>query len=106
MSQTLLGPPAAGDVLLWSHMVTRLGVRELRDSLTRVLRRVRAGETVEITSDGEPVAVLSPYEPDVVARLVAAGRLRPPSGPLALPERVPPSGRVSASDALAEGRGD
>ncbi len=34
--------------------------RELRNSSAEILRRVRAGETFEITNNGEVVAVLSP----------------------------------------------
>jgi prevent-host-death family protein len=46
---------------LW-YVVTmrRMGIRELRDNLTKTIRRVRAGETIEITHDGEPVALLTP----------------------------------------------
>lgn len=36
------------------------GVRELRQNASELLRRVEAGETIEITDRGRPVAVLSP----------------------------------------------
>jgi antitoxin (DNA-binding transcriptional repressor) of toxin-antitoxin stability system len=38
----------------------RIGIRELRDTLTATIRRVRAGETFEVTHDGVPVALLAP----------------------------------------------
>lgn len=41
------------------HM-RRIGVRELRQHASEHLRRVRAGETVEITERGRPVAMLVP----------------------------------------------
>ena len=36
---------------------SRIGIRELRDTLTATIRRVRSGETLEVTHDGEPVAI-------------------------------------------------
>lgn len=39
-------------------------VRELRGHLAEYLSRVRAGESLVITSHGEPVARLVPYVPD------------------------------------------
>jgi prevent-host-death family protein len=38
----------------------RVGVRELRQNLSVHLRRVIAGETLEVTDRGHPVAVLAP----------------------------------------------
>lgn len=39
-----------------------VGLRELRQEASRVLRRVAAGESVEITVHGRPVAVISPLQ--------------------------------------------
>jgi prevent-host-death family protein len=36
------------------------GIRELRQRASELLRRVEAGETIQITDRGRPVAVLSP----------------------------------------------
>ncbi len=44
-------------VLTMSHM-ERVGVRELRRQASAILRRVAAGETVEVTDRGRPVAIL------------------------------------------------
>lgn len=52
-------------------MTRRIGIRELRDTLTATVRRVRNGETLEITHDGEPVAILSPIPGDRVSRSAA-----------------------------------
>ena len=54
-----------------------MGIRELRDALTVVLRRVEGGERIEVTRDGEPVAVIAPYAPRGIDRLVAEGRATP-----------------------------
>jgi prevent-host-death family protein len=72
-------------------MATRMGIRELRDNLTAAVRRVRAGETIEVTSDGEPVALLTPVPVSRRDRLIAEGRLIPAKDPFApLPTPVPP----------------
>jgi prevent-host-death family protein len=61
----------------------RVGVRELRQNLSVYLRRVKAGETLEVTEHGRPVARLGPLPParmSVLERLVAEGRAIPGSG--------------------------
>lgn len=57
-----------------------IGIRALRENLSATIRRVRAGERIEVTEHGRPVAVLSPVPEvaDPVERLIAAGRLLPP----------------------------
>ena len=72
----------------------RVGVRELRQNLSVYLRRVVAGETLEVTDRGRPVAVLQPLSAtqDQLERQLRAGRVRPgrlrrrpfiaPTGPL------------------------
>ncbi len=52
------------------------GIRELRQRASELIRRVEAGETIEITDRGRPVAVLAPI-PGVspTARLRATGDL-------------------------------
>ncbi len=37
-----------------------IGVRELRQRASEFLRRVEAGETIQVTDRGRPVALLSP----------------------------------------------
>jgi prevent-host-death family protein len=54
-----------------------VGVRELRQRASELLRRVEAGEAIEITDRGRPVAVLGPLPDDPLARLRAAGELLP-----------------------------
>jgi len=87
--------------------MTRLGIRELRDTLTQTIRRVRNGESIEITHDGKPVARIVPYQDDRRAQLIAEGKLRPALRPLyPLPEAVPVTGPMTASEALEDDRGD
>jgi prevent-host-death family protein len=59
---------------------SRVGVREVRQNLSVYLDRVKAGESLEITEHGKPVAVLVPTEDTASAlrRLIAEGRARPP----------------------------
>jgi prevent-host-death family protein len=83
-----------------------MGIRELRDSLTKTIRRVRRGETIEITHDGEPVALLTPIRGTVLERLIAEGRVALPRERMVLPVPRLARGPMSASEALQEDRGD
>jgi prevent-host-death family protein len=54
--------------------MTSVGVRELRQRASELLRLVEAGETIEVTDRGRPVAVLAPLpDPGALDRLRAAG---------------------------------
>jgi prevent-host-death family protein len=54
----------------------RVGVRELKQNASRVLERVKAGETVQVTQHGRPVALLTPLTgADEFDRLVEAGEV-------------------------------
>lgn len=46
--------------------------RELRNRSSDVLRRVKAGETIQVTNYGEIVAVLSPPDGGMAPRITAA----------------------------------
>jgi prevent-host-death family protein len=89
-------------------MATQMGIRELRDNLTTTIRRVRAGETIEITNHGEPVAVLSPAPTSRIARLIARGEATPPKYRFRAGDfdPQPATGPMTASEALQEDRGD
>ncbi len=87
-------------------MRPRIGIRELRDNLTATIRRVRAGESIEVTHDGEPVALLSPLPSGRLARLLAGGEVRP-AKPLSHPiRRFPATGPLTAGEALEEDRAE
>lgn len=54
--------------------MTRIGIRELRQRASDYLRRVEAGETIEVTDRGRPVALLTPIpKAPPVERLRASG---------------------------------
>jgi prevent-host-death family protein len=66
------------------HREHSVGVRELRQNLSVYLRRVTAGETLEVTDRGRPVAVLAPRKESEgpLARMIALGRATAPAGDL------------------------
>lgn len=68
--------------------MTSVGVRELRQRASELLRLVERGETVEITDRGRPVALLAPIPQGTpLERMLAAGELDPASeDPADLPE--------------------
>lgn len=68
-----------------------VGIRELRQRASELLRQVAAGETIEVTDRGRPVALLSPI-PDVgpLELLRAAGETSgTPGGAGELPSPLP-----------------
>ena len=71
----------------------RVGVRELRQNLSVYLDRVKAGETLEVTEHGRPVARLAP-EPAGAAvdldQMIADGRITPASHDHRLTPPPPP----------------
>ena len=83
-----------------------VGIRELKNGLSKYIDRVRAGEEVLVTDRGRPVARLSPVDAseDRLADLVASGLVRSP----ARHERHVPARRIKAkapvSDLVAEQR--
>jgi len=86
-----------------------VGIRELRQRASELLRQVERGESIEITDRGRPVAVLSPL-PSASAydRLLAEGEIvRASRDSGELPDPLPiPSGMESAALVLARLRSD
>ena len=65
--------------------MTSAGIRELKDNLSRYVRRSEAGERIAVTAHGRVVAELGPPpraaqpgHPTSYDALVAAGVVRPP----------------------------
>ena len=81
-----------------------VGVRELRDGLSRFLAEVRAGRSITVTDHGRPVARIVPVdEPDPLERLIAEGLLQPArQRTRSAPRPVEASGTVS--DLVADQR--
>jgi prevent-host-death family protein len=86
----------------------RIGVRELRQHASRYLARVRAGETIEVTDRGRPVARLVPVRAETWQDLVDAGRVIPPATGVDLADLEPLPRRAGRrlSDVLAGRRDD
>jgi prevent-host-death family protein len=64
--------------------MSTVGVRELRQRASELLRRVAGGETIEITDRGRPVALLGPLpESNPLDRLRALGEVEQATGNLA-----------------------
>jgi prevent-host-death family protein len=85
--------------------VQTVGVRDLRQHLSRYLRRVAGGEVFRVSERGTPVALLGPLpeEAGAVERLLAQGRIREPrydlltlGPPPAQPVRTPISQALAA----------
>ncbi len=83
-----------------------VGVRELKNNLSRYLDRAQQGEEVVVTDRGRPIARLSALDRshDRLAELIAAGVVRPPKKTT----RYRPSRRIQAKgpvgDLVAEQR--
>jgi prevent-host-death family protein len=73
----------------------RVGVRELRQNLSVYLDRVKAGETLEVTEHGVPVARLAPNPPvrlSIIDQMIADGRATAAKGDrrsLPMPPNIP-----------------
>jgi prevent-host-death family protein len=83
----------------------------LRQNLSQALRRVRKGETIEVTDRGERIALLVPApNGSRLDQLVAAGTVTPPAESLDEFLRTHQPRRsttgITASEALQEDRGD
>jgi prevent-host-death family protein len=93
--------------------VDSVTVSELNRQTAKVLDRIKAGESLEISEYGRPVARLLPTAPTTGAplldRLIAQGRAVPAanSGPIPpTPPRAVPEAGISLSGTLAEMRDD
>ena len=93
-------------VVTCGHVRSRIGIRELRDTLTATIRRVRNGETLEVTHDGEPVAIISPVRKDRIQQLVAGGDVTAPSSLTEPLRRFPVTGELTAAEAIEEDRAE
>lgn len=92
----------------YTEVMAVVGIRELNQQTSQILERVRAGETIEITDRGVPIAEIRPIgrEQSVLARLVAEGRLTPATIDPAVLQVLPkePQDGVNVADWLAADR--
>ncbi len=60
--------------------MSTVGIRELREGLSKHIADVRAGHTITVTDHGTPVARITPIdEPTALERLVAEGVVQLPT---------------------------
>lgn len=83
-----------------------IGVRELKASLSSVIRQVEEGEQVRVTVRGRHVADLVPAgsrrSDERMRTLVAEGRVTPASRPLPRPAPPRDTGKSASAIILAE----
>ncbi len=89
-----------------THMADQVGVRALQQNASAVVSRAAAGEIIEITDRGRPVAQIVPLAESRLAALIRAGLARPARRGL---RDLPPPlarkpGAPSLGDLLAEAR--
>ena len=48
---------------------TKVGMRELKNKLSEYLRRVKAGETINVTEHGRTIGQIVPVRPSVAERI-------------------------------------
>jgi prevent-host-death family protein len=88
----------------------RVGIRELRNYASRVVRRAQAGQRIVITVDGVPAAQIGPLDDGHPTRtiddLIAAGLVIPPrtSVPPPPPMPMPSPGGASSTEILRRDR--
>jgi prevent-host-death family protein len=84
--------------------MTEVGVRELRNNLSRYLDRIQRGEEVVVTDRGRAIARVLPVTGErTIDRLIREGKVTPAvRGERAVPKRVKAKGTVS--DLVAEQR--
>jgi prevent-host-death family protein len=83
-----------------------IGVRELRQNASHYLSRVAAGELIEITDRGRPVARLVPITDDPWQDLINAGEVVPGTGQPNARDFIPRDYGFSGSAALERLRSD
>ena len=80
--------------------------REMRNSSGEILRAVAAGETTQVTNNGQVAAVISPPGGDTLARLQSQGHARPPRRPVAELSAIRRrKAKLSSEELVAEARG-
>lgn len=62
--------------------MTEVGIRALKQNASAVVAEAAAGETIQITDRGRPVAQLSAIPSSPLQRLLSSGRARAPRRPL------------------------
>ena len=91
--------------------LTKAGIRELRNSVSDLVRRAGQGERIVITVDGRPMAQLGPLQPDAegvtLHDLAGAGLIQPPAaaGEATMPDPYPVPADVRVDRLIDQIRG-
>lgn len=80
-----------------------VGVRALRDGLSRHLAEVKRGQSITVTEHGHVIARIIPAGESALDRLIAEGRVRVPRRPKG-PAPRPIQAKGTVSDLVAEQR--
>ena len=80
----------------------RIGIRELKSTLSECIREVKAGRTLVVTEHGDPVARLIPEAAPVGERLEALRRTGNVAWSGRRLRRIKPVGRVRGSRTVAD----
>jgi prevent-host-death family protein len=86
--------------------IPSVGVRELRQDASAILRRVKAGEVVEVTEHGNPIARLVPIGNSAYESALMTQLIKPAKNPGALNSIKPIKlkGGISATEVLLQMR--
>lgn len=82
-----------------------VGIRELKDGLSRHLAEVRKGHTLTVTDHGKPIAMIVPVQqPTTLEQLIARGVVRPARSRKRKPLPPPIEATGSVSELVADQR--
>ena len=104
--QGCIYPGSAGTIsatLCYMRSVTH---REMRNNSGEILRAVAAGESVQVTNNGQVAAIISPPSGSSLSELVARGQARPARKPLSSLSAVSrQKASQTSADIVSESRG-
>jgi prevent-host-death family protein len=86
--------------------MTTIPHRELRNQSSKILERVRNGETINVTNNGELAATLIPPSASPFERLLLSGNVRPASGPVDFQQLRRVTSGAGTAEMLSDLRGD
>jgi prevent-host-death family protein len=87
--------------------MTTIPHRELRNNSSKILERVKNGETIDVTNNGEIAATLIPPSASPFERLLLSGNIRPAADhPVDFRTLTRVKSDVGTGEILSELRGD
>jgi prevent-host-death family protein len=109
MTGRTVSAPHAGYGFEWRATLCymeKITHREMRNRSGEILRRVEAGESIEISNNGRPAAIIIPVGGNVLDGLIARGEARPARvGVEALSAIAPAVSTVTARELIEDSRG-